>query len=141
MASDRGNKPAVKREGTYVYSIVPPASLKNAISKGWGSLVRSKTYRESGDHHGEKRRGEVTAESRKSVSIVQERGSVSEVEANATGSAAELLEVRVLASDMPALMQVHAFRCARTSFESLEKFSSKQLAYNIKKVSPSQPYS
>ncbi|KAL0337426.1 UNVERIFIED_CONTAM: Dynein light chain, cytoplasmic [Sesamum calycinum] len=132
MASDRGNKP-VKREGTYVYSIVPPASLKNAISKGWGSLVRSKTYRESSDH-GEKRREEVAAESRKSVSIAQERRSVSsEVEANAAGSAAELLEVRVLASDMPALMQVHAFCCARTTFESLEKFSSKHMAYNIKK--------
>ncbi|KAL0427061.1 UNVERIFIED_CONTAM: Dynein light chain, cytoplasmic [Sesamum latifolium] len=98
-----------------------------------GSLVRSKTYRESSDHRGEKRRGEVAVESRKSASIVQERRSVSEVEANATGSAAELLEVRVLASDMPALMQVHAFRCARTSFQSLEKFSSKQMAYNIKK--------
>ncbi|KAK4430758.1 hypothetical protein Salat_0837500 [Sesamum alatum] len=133
MASDRGNKP-IKRGSMYVYSIVPAASV---ISKGWGSLVRSKTYRESNDE--EKGRGEVT-ESRKSVSIVQERRSVSEVEANAE-SAAALLQVRVLASDMPSFMQVHAFRCARTTVESLDKFSSKQMAYSIKKVSLSQPYS
>ncbi|KAM0003889.1 putative dynein light chain, type protein [Helianthus debilis subsp. tardiflorus] len=47
---------------------------------------------------------------------------------------AELLGVRVLVTDMPGFMQVHAFRCARQSLSSLEKFSPKQVAFNIKKV-------
>ncbi|KAI8023744.1 Dynein light chain 1, cytoplasmic [Camellia lanceoleosa] len=33
---------------------------------------------------------------------------------------------------MLGLMQVQAFRCART-YDSLEKFSSKHIAYNLKK--------
>ncbi|CAN1216649.1 Dynein light chain, cytoplasmic [Linum perenne] len=35
---------------------------------------------------------------------------------------------------MPGFMQVHAFRCARRTFDSLDKFSSKHMAYNMKKV-------
>ncbi|XP_024959056.1 uncharacterized protein LOC112500026 [Cynara cardunculus var. scolymus] len=50
------------------------------------------------------------------------------------GSMADLLHVRVLVTDMPAFMQVHAFRCARKTFDSLEKFSPKQIALNMKKV-------
>ncbi|KAK9071928.1 hypothetical protein SSX86_008359 [Deinandra increscens subsp. villosa] len=46
---------------------------------------------------------------------------------------AELLQVRVLVADMPAFMQVHAFRCARQSLDSLEKFSPKQIAFHLKK--------
>ncbi|KAI3805616.1 hypothetical protein L1987_28154 [Smallanthus sonchifolius] len=49
------------------------------------------------------------------------------------GVVAELLQVRVLVTDMPAFMQVHAFRCARQTLDSLEKFSPKQVAFNIKK--------
>ncbi|KAI3701483.1 hypothetical protein L6452_26594 [Arctium lappa] len=49
------------------------------------------------------------------------------------GSMAELLRVRVLVTDMPAFMQVHAFRCARKTLDSLEKFSPKQIALNMKK--------
>ncbi|MFS7916981.1 putative dynein ATPase [Helianthus anomalus] len=49
------------------------------------------------------------------------------------GMVAELLGVRVLVTDMPGFMQVHAFRCARQSLGSLEKFSPKQVAFNIKK--------
>ncbi|CAI0389642.1 unnamed protein product [Linum tenue] len=65
---------------------------------------------------------------------VVERGrkSVSHVENN-LGSVAEFLQVKVLVTDMPGFMQVHAFRCARRTFDSLEKFSSKHMAYNLKK--------
>nr|XP_043628610.1 uncharacterized protein LOC122600033 isoform X2 [Erigeron canadensis] len=49
------------------------------------------------------------------------------------GEVASLLQVRVLVTDMPAFMQVHAFRCARQTFDSLEKFSPKQIALNLKK--------
>lgn len=127
MASNRP-----KREGVYVYDMVaevPRPPVKNAISKGWGSLMRSKTYRESRDR--EKvvaRSGGEAVESR-----TLERRSVSEVEGN-VGSVATFLQVKVLASDMPGFMQVHAFRCARTTYDGLDKFSSKHMAYNIKKV-------
>ncbi|KAM0037187.1 putative dynein light chain, type protein [Helianthus debilis subsp. tardiflorus] len=51
------------------------------------------------------------------------------------GMVAELLGVRrVLVTDMPGFMQVHAFRCARQSLSSLERISPKQVAFNIKKV-------
>ncbi|KAJ0495906.1 putative dynein ATPase [Helianthus annuus] len=49
------------------------------------------------------------------------------------GMVAELLRVRVLVTDMPGFMQVHAFRCARQTLGTLEKFSPKQVAFNIKK--------
>ncbi|KAI3495902.1 hypothetical protein L1887_38249 [Cichorium endivia] len=49
------------------------------------------------------------------------------------GALAELLQVKVMATDMPAFMQVHAFRCARKTLDSLEKFSPKQIALNMKK--------
>ncbi|CAN0900929.1 hypothetical protein LINGRAHAP2_LOCUS21109 [Linum grandiflorum] len=66
---------------------------------------------------------------------VMEKGrkSVSHVETNLE-SVASFLQVKVLVSDMPGFMQVHAFRCARRTFDSLEKFSAKHIAYNIKKV-------
>ncbi|CAF2136789.1 unnamed protein product [Brassica napus] len=44
-----------------------------------------------------------------------------------------MLTVRILAADMPGFMQAHAFRCARTTLDSLEKFSSKHMAFNLKK--------
>lgn len=61
------------------------------------------------------------------------RKSVSHVETNLS-SVAAFLQVKVLVSDMPGFMQAHAFRCARRSYDSLEKFSSKHMAYNMKKV-------
>ncbi|KAK9101956.1 hypothetical protein Sjap_019210 [Stephania japonica] len=64
--------------------------------------------------------------------VDQARKSVSHVETN-LGSVASFLHVKVLAVDMPGYMQVHAFKCARRTFDSLEKFSSKHMAYNIKK--------
>ncbi|KAI3827337.1 hypothetical protein L1987_01410 [Smallanthus sonchifolius] len=46
---------------------------------------------------------------------------------------ADLYQVRVLVTDMPPFMQVHAFRCARRTFDSLDKFSPRQIAFNMKK--------
>ncbi|KDP32379.1 hypothetical protein JCGZ_13304 [Jatropha curcas] len=65
--------------------------------------------------------------------LMEGRKSVSHVETNLE-SVASFLQVKVLVSDMPGFMQVHAFRCARRTFESLEKFSPKHMAYNIKKL-------
>lgn len=65
------------------------------------------------------------------------RKSVSHVERDTTeriAAAAEMLTVRILAADMPGFMQAHAFRCARMTLDSLEKFSSKHMAFNLKKV-------
>ncbi|KMT02907.1 hypothetical protein BVRB_8g194830 [Beta vulgaris subsp. vulgaris] len=48
-------------------------------------------------------------------------------------SAIELLQVKVLVTDMPGFMQIQAFQCARKTYDSLEKFSAKHVAYNLKK--------
>ncbi|XP_023538230.1 uncharacterized protein LOC111799067 [Cucurbita pepo subsp. pepo] len=64
--------------------------------------------------------------------VVEGRKSVSHVETN-LGSVASFLQVKVLVSDMPEMMQIQAFRCARRSYDSLEKLSSKLMAYNLKK--------
>ncbi|XP_007013388.2 PREDICTED: uncharacterized protein LOC18588729 [Theobroma cacao] len=64
--------------------------------------------------------------------LVEGRKSVSHVETNLS-SVIAFLQVKVLVSDMPGFMQVHAFRCARRTYDSLEKFSSKHMAYNMKK--------
>ncbi|XP_038890919.1 uncharacterized protein LOC120080348 [Benincasa hispida] len=80
------------------------------------------------DQHG--RGGEEIMGGRKVV--VEGRKSVSHVETN-LGSVAAFLQVKVLVSDMPEIMQIQAFRTARRSYDSLEKFSSKHMAYNIKK--------
>ncbi|KAK2646011.1 hypothetical protein Ddye_021206 [Dipteronia dyeriana] len=65
-------------------------------------------------------------------SVCKGRKSLSSVETN-LGSVIGFLQVKVLVSDMPPFMQAHAFRCARTTYDSLEKFSSKHIAYNMKK--------
>lgn len=75
-----------------------------------------------------KKGGGAAEEGRKSVSHV-ERDTAARIEA-----AAEMLTVRILAADMPGFMQAHAFRCARMTLDSLEKFSSKHMAFNLKKV-------
>ncbi|KAL5975293.1 hypothetical protein ACLOJK_031972 [Asimina triloba] len=65
--------------------------------------------------------------------VVEGRKSVSHVESN-VASVAAFLHVKVVSSDMPDSMKVHAFRCARRTYDGLEKFSSKHLAYAMKKV-------
>lgn len=65
--------------------------------------------------------------------VVEGRKSVSHVETNLS-SVISFLQVKVLVSDMPGFMQVHAFRCARRTYDSLDKFSSRHMAYNMKKV-------
>ncbi|QHN80602.1 hypothetical protein HN51_057531 [Arachis hypogaea] len=89
-------------------------------------------------------KGVIFEERRKSVSqiegdfggvekvVVDEgRKSVSQIET--LSSVAAYLQVKVLVSDMPSFMQLHAFRSARRTFDSLEQFSSKHIAHNIKK--------
>ncbi|XP_019097342.1 PREDICTED: uncharacterized protein LOC104770391 isoform X2 [Camelina sativa] len=71
--------------------------------------------------------GGAAEEGRKSVSHV-EKDTAARIAA-----AAEMLTVRILAADMPGFMQAHAFRCARMTLDSLEKFSSKHMAFNLKK--------
>ncbi|XP_031385213.1 uncharacterized protein LOC116199062 isoform X2 [Punica granatum] len=66
------------------------------------------------------------------VVIAEGRRSVSQVETN-LASVVAFLQVKVMVSDMPGFMQVHAFRCARRTYDSLEKFSSRHMAYNMKK--------
>ncbi|XP_055801317.1 uncharacterized protein LOC129870530 [Solanum dulcamara] len=133
--------------------------LKKGISKGW-PLRKSKTYRENNvvmtttrTTKGETTRKSVSSiegqvvvvnkeiassrnpilESRKSAScIIGTRKSVTHVELNVASMAA-ILQVKVLVTDMPGFMQVHAFKCARTTYDSLEKFSSKHMAYSMKK--------
>ncbi|KZV34718.1 hypothetical protein F511_00620 [Dorcoceras hygrometricum] len=41
--------------------------------------------------------------------------------------------VRVVAVDMPPAVQIHAVNCARKTHDSLEKFTSKSLAFTLKK--------
>lgn len=41
--------------------------------------------------------------------------------------------VKVVAVDMPPFMQIHAVDCARKAYDSLEKFTSKNLALTLKK--------
>lgn len=81
-------------------------------------------------------------EGRRSVSHVENnmayvggagRKSVSSVEISTLKSEIDLLQVRVLVTDMPGFMQIHAFRCARRTFDSLENFSAKHMAFNLKK--------
>ncbi|MCD7472067.1 hypothetical protein HAX54_012955 [Datura stramonium] len=77
-------------------------------------------------------------ESRKSASCIETNNRKSSsltthvVELNVASMAA-IHQVKVLVTDMPGFMQVHAFKCARTTYDSLEKFSSKHMAYNMKK--------
>ncbi|KAF7806139.1 Dynein light chain, cytoplasmic [Senna tora] len=41
--------------------------------------------------------------------------------------------VKVVSADMPPFMQIHAVDCARKTFDSMEKFTSKTLALTLKK--------
>ncbi|KAK6945073.1 Dynein light chain, type 1/2 [Dillenia turbinata] len=64
--------------------------------------------------------------------MVEARKSLSYIETSLS-SVVSMLQVRVLVSDMPGFMQVHAFRCARRTYDSMEKFSSKHMASTMKK--------
>lgn len=94
------------------------------MSRSWGR--RKSSTRNEIEHA---RRGEAEV-----GNLVEARKSVSHLETNLP-SVAAFLQVKVLATDMPEFMQVHAFRCARRTYDSLEKFSTKHMAYNMKKVS------
>ncbi|GMH04503.1 hypothetical protein Nepgr_006343 [Nepenthes gracilis] len=136
----------------------PTTVTKRVVSKGWG-LRKPKTSKETGDggkestlsgggggKSVEKFMG-VFVEGRKSASNVESsleirggkfvdvgRKSVGHREnAAILGSEVALLQVKVLVTDMPAFMQLHAFRCARRTFDSLEKFSPKVMAHSMKK--------
>ncbi|CAH8390070.1 unnamed protein product [Eruca vesicaria subsp. sativa] len=101
--------------------IVPrPTKMQNHLMRDIFELETSSNERK-------KVCGGVADEGRKSVSHV-------EMDTTARLAAvAEMLTVRILATDMPGFMQAHAFRCARTTLDSLEKFSSKHVAFNLKK--------
>ncbi|GMN60893.1 hypothetical protein TIFTF001_029973 [Ficus carica] len=110
----------------------------NYISRSWLSrtkpkaVVRQEIVVDDHDQHsgGEKVVGGDIKGGRGGV--IEGRKSVSHVESN-LASVVAFLQVKVLVSDMPSSMQVHAFRCARRTYDSLEKFSAKHMAYNIKK--------
>ncbi|XP_077226359.1 dynein light chain type 1 family protein isoform X2 [Tasmannia lanceolata] len=78
------------------------------------------------------RKPKVKEKGDKSEVFVEGRKSVSDVETN-VASVAAFLQVKVMSADMPDLMQVHAIRCARRTYNSFNKFSSRQMAYNLKK--------
>lgn len=73
-------------------------------------------------------------EVREIIDIVPGRKSMPEVEINMK-EIVSVLGVKVMAADMSPFMQLHAFRCAKRSHDSLDKFSSRQLAHDVKKVS------
>ncbi|KAF3510375.1 hypothetical protein F2Q69_00000848 [Brassica cretica] len=115
---------------------IPPSSLyqeevsKSIVvqsSKTQNHLRRDIFELKTTSNERKKGGGGAAEEGRKSVSHV-ERDTEARIAA-----AAEMLTVRILAADMPGFMQAHAFRCARTTLDSLEKFSSKHMAFNLKK--------
>ena len=71
---------------------------------------------------------------REIIDIAPGRKSMPEVEINMK-EVVSVLGVKVMAADMSPFMQLHAFRCAKRSHDSLDKFSSRQLAHDVKKVS------
>ncbi|XP_076888308.1 uncharacterized protein LOC143538697 [Bidens hawaiensis] len=128
----------------------PSTTAKKPASRSWGLLKRSKTYRETDvnqhKYYDKEEKKEVIVQessARKPVSATEGgmMNSVSLMGRRSVGNTAEMnveavaavVQVRVLVTDMPAFMQIHAFRCARQTFDSLEKFSPKQIALNLKK--------
>ncbi|XP_062079682.1 uncharacterized protein LOC133784276 [Humulus lupulus] len=144
-------KPAAAT-GTYRFHLPEPKKAgddggdysKNYISRSWffmrkpKGVVRSKDHQVDHDLHGGEKviqqggGGSGGCGGGEKPLVVKGRKSVSHVETN-LGSVVAFLQVKVLVSDMPSFMQVHAFRCARRTYDSLEKFSAKHMAYNIKK--------
>ncbi|KAL9676174.1 hypothetical protein QQ045_004387 [Rhodiola kirilowii] len=77
--------------------------------------------------------GEISKQKSKMLVAVEGgRRSVSQVETSLK-SVISFLQVKVMVTDMPGFMQVHAFKVARTSYDSLDKLSSKHIAFDIKK--------
>ncbi|KAL7588501.1 hypothetical protein Lser_V15G37830 [Lactuca serriola] len=128
----------------------PPSMNKKVVSRSWGLLKRSKTYREkefNQQHYDKEDKKEMVHQesARKSVSVMEggrklmestgrrSVGNAAEMSLGNAAPMAALMQIRVLVTDMPAFMQIHAFRCARQTFDSLEKFSPKQIALNLKK--------
>ncbi|EXB33938.1 hypothetical protein L484_005836 [Morus notabilis] len=119
---------------------------KNYISRSWLSRKPKGVVRQEVEHGGAEKVVGETGGGGKVVGgngggggrevVIEGRKSVSHVETN-LGSVIAFLQVKVLVSDMPNSMQVHAFRCARRTYDSLEKFSAKHMAYNIKKKNDS----
>lgn len=112
----------------------PEVVDKYPVLRNWFSLSRKpKTRHEVVDQfeHAQSQKGEP--DKQVVVAVEGARKSVSHVESNVV-SVASFLQVKVLVSDMPGFMQVHAFRSARRTYDSLEKFSPKRMAYNLKKV-------
>ncbi|PQQ20262.1 uncharacterized protein Pyn_15908 [Prunus yedoensis var. nudiflora] len=108
---------------------------KTPVLRNWFNLsIRKPKPRPELDVQDEQRQQQGRRGGRGEVVVVEAaaRKSVSHVETNLV-SVAEFLQVKVLVSDMPGFMQVHAFRIARRTYDSLEKFSSKHMAYNLKK--------
>lgn len=87
--------------------------------------------------HGPGRRQTMDIVPGRRSDVVPGRRSMPEMEINIKEAVA-VLGVKVMAADMPPFMQLHAFQCAKRSFDSLEKFSSRQLAHDVKKVSCAQ---
>ncbi|KAK9947602.1 hypothetical protein M0R45_003218 [Rubus argutus] len=111
----------------------PEVADKYPVLRNWFSLSRKpKTRHEVVDQfkHAQSQKGEP--DKQVVVAVERARKSVSHVESNVV-SVSSFLQVKVLVSDMPGFMQVHAFRSARRTYDSLEKFSPKHMAYNLKK--------
>ncbi|XP_030950609.1 uncharacterized protein LOC126715350 [Quercus robur] len=118
--------------GNHIKPMIPPPAVvvdKKSIQRSWFSR-KSKTCNKEIEQGGQRvieggvgGVGQILVEARKSVSHVETN----------LASVATFLQVKVLVSDMPEFMQVHAFRCARRTHDSLEKFSSKHMAFNMKK--------
>uniref|UniRef100_A0A164YIY4 Uncharacterized protein n=1 Tax=Daucus carota subsp. sativus TaxID=79200 RepID=A0A164YIY4_DAUCS len=144
------------------YAMAPPTPMVTkkmvSSSRSWGLLKRSKTYKDNNVDQlkaGEKEINVVVERGRKSVSnIVEARKSVSnmvearkssvsivegrksvasKVEAINVEAMAGFLKAKVLVTDMPGFMQVHALRCARQTYDCLDNFTPKTLAHNMKK--------
>lgn len=117
--------PSVLQEEVSKSIVVQSSKIQNHLRRDIFELKTTSNERKKGGGGGG---GCAAEEGRKSVSHV-ERDTEARIAA-----AAEMLTVRILAADMPGFMQAHAFRCARTTLDSLEKFSSKHMAFNLKKV-------
>ncbi|PIA65582.1 hypothetical protein AQUCO_00100821v1 [Aquilegia coerulea] len=114
-------------EGNRTPQVEIITKAKKTASRLWG-LRKPKVH----EKHQEIEKTVIVKEKEQVKELVDARKSVSHVETNLT-SVISFLHVKVLAVDMPGYMQVHAFRSARRAYDSLEKFSSKHMAFNIKK--------
>ncbi|KAK7292072.1 hypothetical protein RIF29_07737 [Crotalaria pallida] len=109
-------------EGRKSVSCIETAAMTSSpAARGEGMIVEE----------GRKSVSHIETNSSKGGGFVEARKSLSQIET--LTSVVKNLQVKVLVSDMPSFMQVHAFRCARRTYDSLEKFSSKHIAHNIKK--------